>query len=197
MKTASAEVDAGELSALGLGPMDPTATFVIALIGAISGLGSLLWQFISWRRSGAVVRIHCRPVRTKNDDVVTLTGVKVLVQNRGRHPAQIRNVGLSNRLMPRRTVPYRWPRKFARRVVNWARGRDGLISITHAGNRMQFPQQLQGLSTREYEIRFDNAAPWLEEVERVYPFAEMGNGKIKRGRRFDLDSWRGTEKGTR
>lgn len=165
--------------------MDPTATFVIALIGAVSGVGSLLWQFLNWKRAGAVIRVEGR-IHRQREGNETVDIVKVLVRNKGRHPAQIRWVALSEHRLPRRLGRPSRLRRFVFRLVRRARGhRATIIKVAHPGPResARFPGEVQGLATREYVIE---EAPWMAEAERAHPYAELGHGRRKRGRSLKL-----------
>lgn len=165
--------------------MDSTATFVIALIGAVSGVGSLLWQFLNWRRAGAVVRVEGR-IHRQQEGNETVKTLKVLVRNKGRHPAQIRLVGLSEHRLPRRLGRPSRLRRFVFRLVRRARGHSAMtIEVAHPGLResARFPDEVQGLATREYLIE---EASWMAEAERAHPYAELGHGRRKRGRSLKL-----------
>jgi hypothetical protein len=69
-------------------------TLVIAIIGAVTGVGSLLWQVIMWRQSGPVVTVTATQTIPLYRDHAGDAHVAVTARNTGRSPITVNQWGL-------------------------------------------------------------------------------------------------------
>ncbi len=69
-------------------------TLVIAIIGAITGLGSLAWQVVTWGQSGPVVAVTARQSFPTYGDHVGDPHMSVTASNTGRSPVTVKGWGL-------------------------------------------------------------------------------------------------------
>jgi hypothetical protein len=69
-------------------------TLVIAIIGAVAGLGSLAWQVVTWGQSGPVVAVTARQLFPTYGDHVGDAHMSVTASNSGRSPVTVKGWGL-------------------------------------------------------------------------------------------------------
>jgi hypothetical protein len=70
------------------------ATFVLAIIGAVTGVGSLAWQINTWNQSGPVITVTALQALPTYGDRVGDPLVNVTARNSGRSPVTITGWGL-------------------------------------------------------------------------------------------------------
>lgn len=155
-----------------------TLTVLAAWTGAVTGIGSLVVQYILHRRTGAVVKVD---VFGSYDAEGRLARLWFRVTNRGRHAIQLIDVKASDqrlygplRRRVHKWVPVRW-RKKSRRIR--------MVGALAAGG---FPRQLRAMETQEFDAPRDykDQGVWLDEVDAVHPYVRLGNGRIIRKRKI-------------
>jgi len=100
------------------------AGLFLGIIGAVTGVVALAWQFITWRHSGAVVAVTATAAYPTYGDQVGDLHVNVNASNSGRSPVTVKGWGL--RLPDGRTMittsPLSWSSPIPHRLEPGADG---------------------------------------------------------------------------
>jgi len=70
------------------------ATFVLAIVGAVTGVGSLGWQVVTFNRSGPVVHVTATQAFPTYGNQVGDPHVDVTARNTGRSPVTVQSWGI-------------------------------------------------------------------------------------------------------
>lgn len=70
------------------------AALILGIIGALTGVGALTWQVITWRQSGAIVTVTALQAFPTYGDHAGEPHVNVSARNTGRSPVTVKGWGL-------------------------------------------------------------------------------------------------------
>lgn len=164
---------------------------LVAWWGAATGTAGLLWQFVSWYRSGARVSVDWHFMRFTNPETQETRpyALSVWVVNRGRTAVQLKGFGfasphrIAHWLPGRLRSRVRWP---AEVWGAWQRKLPG-----EDGRPVELPRILEGQTTVEFQLRYMDLHGFLWDSEgrerRVMrPYAVLGNGRRVFGKPADV-----------
>jgi hypothetical protein len=75
------------------GPVEVTS-FILGIVGTVTGIGALVWQVITWKRSGPVVTVTAMQALPTYGDRVGDPLTCVTARNSGRAPVTVSSWGL-------------------------------------------------------------------------------------------------------
>lgn len=162
-------------------------TILAAWTGAVTGIGSLVVQYVLHRKSGAVVRLRVMPAYTKDGQLAT---VWLEFVNKGREDVQLVKAGASHVKHVRRwrRNVMDWSPRWLRRLLVRTKFMPGQIHRIGALGAGGWPQRLPAGTTKRYDVPVFTGpgakpAEWLHDTDYLYPYARLGNGKLLRRRK--------------
>jgi hypothetical protein len=70
------------------------ASLIFGVVGTVTGIGALMWQVITWRRSGPVVTVTANQALPAHGDQLGEPLTSVTARNSGRAPVTVSSWGL-------------------------------------------------------------------------------------------------------
>jgi len=140
----------------------PDITQILAWIGALTGVGALLWQVLSWRRLSHNVRVSSTNAWFIYDDVAGEAMVCVIARNLGTSAVTITGWGISI-------------------------GSENAVNLSPSPQSAQTPHRLEPGAEANFHMPsldlFDRQAASGEKFKNMRPWVRLATGKQVTSRR--------------